>query len=277
MDRDSNLERWVEKRLGALQPPDEWQPDTARAFARVSQVDQAMRRRRVKRLVLVGAFAAACVAALLVEAPKAYCAGGACASPPSKPAPDSGSRPAAPPAAPAFKVSGVPDAPLTCEIYTDYQCPACAAAFRDVVPILRAEYVETGKVRLIHRDFPLSVHAYSRLAARYANAAGRVGEYDVAVVQLFRTQAAWGQTGDVDAQLAEVLSPAEMQKVRRLVNDGSAIDTSIAADMAMGREDQITSTPTIIVVKDGKREKLSPMPSYELLKSFLDDLLKPRR
>lgn len=300
MDRDNSVERWVEERLARLEPPEQWQPDADRAFARLPLVDRAMRKRRFERFVVVGAFAAACIAALLIEAPKAYCAGRACGNQPGgakqvpigiKPAPQSEPQPsptvsrhtAAPPAtvptpkaAPAndFKVSGAPDAPLTCEIYTDYECPACAAAFRDVVPMLQAEYVATGKVRLVHRDFPLPMHAYSRLAARYANAAGRVGEYEVAVAQLFRTQSAWRQTGDIDAELAQVLPPVEMQKIRQLVNGDATLDDSVAADVAMGHEDQITSTPTLIVVKNGKREKISPLPSYELLKTYLDGLLK---
>ena len=274
MDRDSNIERWVEDRLARLEPPAEWQPDAGRAFARLPEAGRRMRNRRARRLMVVGAFAAACIGALLIEAPKAYCAGGTCASPPSKPAPVSPKSPAIMPVTPAFKISGAPGAPLTCEIYTDYQCPACAAAFRDIIPVLRAEYVATGKVRLIHRDFPLRMHAYSRLAARYANAAGWTGEYDVAVAQLFRAQSSWGKTGDIDTQLAGVLPPGEMQQVRRLVNGDAAIDSSIDADMAMGREDQITSTPTIVIVKNGRREKISPLPSYELLKNYLDGLLK---
>ena len=37
------------------------------------------------------------------------------------------------------------------------------------MPQLVARYIDTGKVRLIHRDFPLSRHRYARMAARYAN------------------------------------------------------------------------------------------------------------
>ena len=53
--------------------------------------------------------------------------------------------------------------------------PSCAAAFASSVPQLVNEYVKTGKVRLIHRDFPLPQHQYSKLAARYVNTAGKLG------------------------------------------------------------------------------------------------------
>src|SRR5207248_2110086 len=74
-----------------------------------------------------------------------------------------------------YKVSGSPDAPVVCEIYSDYECPACGLFYSDVFPRLLSEYVMTGKVRVVHRDFPLPMHRYSKLAARYANAAGKSG------------------------------------------------------------------------------------------------------
>lgn len=265
-NREDNLEQWVEGRLAALQPPSNWQPDAARAYTALRPFDKRMKRLRRKRFVVAAAFAAACLAALLVKAPKAYCAGPGCANQ-SVPQP-------APPG--NFKQSGAPDAPLTCEIYSDYECPACANAFRDVLPLLILNFVQTGKVRLVHRDFPLSQHPYARLAARYANAAGMLGEYDAAVAQLFRTQAAWSANGEIDAQLAPMLPPAAMQQIRQLVNSDSALDDGIAADIAQGRQDQIASTPTFVIVTNGRREKIPPGSSYELLKGYLDGLLKAR-
>jgi len=52
-----------------------------------------------------------------------------------------------------FKEIGSAKAPITVEIYADYECPHCRALYMEVVPSLIAEFVKTGKVRLIHRDF----------------------------------------------------------------------------------------------------------------------------
>jgi hypothetical protein len=49
------------------------------------------------------------------------------------------------------------------------------------------QYVSNGKVKLIHRDFPLRQHPWDSLAAWCANAAGELGQYDIAVNQIFRT------------------------------------------------------------------------------------------
>src|ERR1700712_5429954 len=59
-----------------------------------------------------------------------------------------------------FKESGSPTAPITIEVYTDYECPACRELFLNTLPPLTTDCVATGKVRLIHRDYPLPQHQY---------------------------------------------------------------------------------------------------------------------
>jgi protein-disulfide isomerase len=182
-------------------------------------------------------------------------------------------KPAAPPLLTNFKEQGSPTATVTLEIYTDYECPSCAMLYRDFIPTFMAEYVRTGKVKLLHRDFPLPQHQYSKLAARYANAAGRLGYYDAAVDQIFKTQDKWNTNGDVDAQLVSVLPPGVMQKVREMVKNDGSLDDTVEADMAMVRTDQVNQTPTIVVVSKGKRQSLPGIPRWDLFKSYLDGLL----
>jgi protein-disulfide isomerase len=173
-----------------------------------------------------------------------------------------------------FKEYGSDGAPLTCEIYSDFQCPACAKFHAEVVPLLVAEYVQTGKMRLVYHDFPLTrIHPYAGLAARYADAAGRAGYYDEAVKQIFKTQSTWSEAGDVDAQLAQALPPDAMRAVRAVVKNGSSVDEEIAADVARGNEDGINGTPTMVIVSKGTRQAVRGGLSWELLKSYLDGLL----
>jgi protein-disulfide isomerase len=141
------------------------------------------------------------------------------------------------------------------------------------MPLLIAGYVQTGKVRLLHRDFPLPQHRYAKLAARYANAAGQAGQYDLAVTRLFRTQDLWSVSGDIEAQLAPALPPAVMRKVHDMVEHDQRLDDTVTADQAMGVSDRLRATPTLVVVWKGNRQAISPIPSYDLLKSYLDDLL----
>jgi protein-disulfide isomerase len=169
-----------------------------------------------------------------------------------------------------FKESGSPSAPVTVEIYADYECPACRALFMEVVPPLMTDFVQTGKVRLIHRDFPLPMHQYSKLAARYANAAGEIGKYDLVANQIFQTQPEWAANGNVDSVVARVLSPADMQRVRDLVKNDPRLDETVARDVAMGNQDHLTQTPTIIITAKGKREKIDGGMPYQILKSYLN-------
>jgi protein-disulfide isomerase len=172
-----------------------------------------------------------------------------------------------------YKESGSPTAPLACEVYTDYECPACAALYRDVIPLLVTQYVLTGKVKLLHRDFPLPQHQFAKLAARYANAAGELGHYDAVVDQMFRTQATWSISGDIDSQVAAVLPPGVMEKVREIVKNDSHLDETVDADLIMGHQDELRQTPTLVIVSNGKRQLIGGVPSYAMLQSYLDQLL----
>lgn len=171
-----------------------------------------------------------------------------------------------------FKESGMASAPVQIEIYTDYECPACRDLYLTVLPSLNREYVNTGKVKLLHRDFPLQQHLYSKKATAYANAAGSIGKYDLVAQQLFQTQPEWAQSGNVDAVVAKVLAGADLEKVRGMAK-GEVLDDSVAADVAMGEKDNLRQTPTIVIIAKGKREVISGGMPYSILKSYIDKKL----
>jgi len=181
-----------------------------------------------------------------------------------------------------YKEMGSPTAAVEVDAYTDYECPHCARFFKDFMPQFEKDYIQTGKIRFVHRDFPLSQHPHAQLAARFANAAGEVGAayYDIVVNQIFKTQNTWSVnapdgrgTGDVDSEVAKVLPPGAMQKVRELVKSDPRIDASVAKDVNMAMNvDHVPSTPTLVVVAKGKRDVISTfmeMP-YNIFKQYLD-------
>ena len=101
------------------------------------------------------------------------------------------------------KSEGAADAPMILEVYIgDYDCIHCATFVRQVLPELRRQYIATGQLRLVWRDFPLPTHRFAMLAARYADAAGALGYYDAAREQIFATREEWDANGDVDGALA---------------------------------------------------------------------------
>jgi protein-disulfide isomerase len=175
-----------------------------------------------------------------------------------------------------YKDFGSPNAPVTLELYTDYSCPSCRNFYMQSLPQLMAEFVNTGRVRLVHRDFPLPQHQFSRLAARYANAAGELGKYDVVAGQIFKTQPEWEQNGAIEPQVAKVLTPTEMAKVRELVKMDSHLDDTVTKDVAIASQDNINQTPSLVLVRNGKREVIAPIPPYSVLKSYLNSVLARR-
>ncbi len=174
-----------------------------------------------------------------------------------------------------FKESGSPTAPVTMEIYTDYQCPACRDLYMNTLPSLNADFVATGKVRLVHRDYPLPQHQFSKVATRYANAAGTIGKYDIVANQLFVTQPQWEQNGNVDGIVAKVLAPADMDKVRAMVKTDSHLDDTVATDVALANNtDHLSQTPTIVIIAKGKREVIGGGMPYGILKQYLNQKLQ---
>jgi protein-disulfide isomerase len=190
-------------------------------------------------------------------------------------------RPAAPQSAAALpdvdphKAFGSKNAPVAMEVFSDFQCPACKTLFTTTNRRLMDDYVTSGKVYLIHRDFPLPIHAHSRVAARYARAAAQLGKVEPVEQALFQNQEKWEQTGDVDGIVAAVLSPAEMAKVRALVKGGT-LDPLIDKDYALGQTYNVNQTPTTVFHCKGQTYPYSGIMTYDILKQFLEQLLSQK-
>ena len=265
-----DVDRWVDERLSSLTPSDDWRPDSTAAFSGLRRRQAQSRRRWWLWAAASLAAASACAAVVLMTAPPACANPLGCATsakPSTPPAPAALRAEVAP-----YKQSGSSTAPVTCELFSDYECPHCAAFHLESLPRLAARYVDAGKVRLIQRDFPLAHHRYARLAARYADAAGSSGYYQAVADKLYRTQAVWSADGDVDGQVAKVVPAPEMEKVRAEVRSDPSLDQSIRADEAEARERHIDRTPTLIC--NGRL--IGPNLAMPQVETQLDALMAPR-
>ncbi|HYL61223.1 MAG TPA: thioredoxin domain-containing protein [Candidatus Methylomirabilis sp.] len=173
------------------------------------------------------------------------------------------------------KAFGSKSAPVVMEVFSDYQCPSCKAFYETTNRQLMDNYVSTGKVYLIHRDFPLQMHAYSRVAARYARAAAEIGKIEPAEKALYDNQEKWEQTGDVDGTLTGVFSSADMTKIRALVKGGT-LEPLIDRDYQLGMGYRVGSTPTTVFHYKGQTYPYAGGMSYEMLHQFLDQLLSQK-
>lgn len=173
------------------------------------------------------------------------------------------------------KAFGSKNAPVTMEVFSDFQCPACKTLFITTNRRLMDDYVSSGKVYLIHRDFPLPMHAHSRVAARYARAAAQLGKVEPVEQALYQNQEKWEQSGDVDGTVAAVLSAAEIVKVRALVKGGT-LDAAIDKDYALGQTYRVNQTPTTVFHCKGQTYPFSGIMTYDILKTFLEQLLSQK-
>jgi protein-disulfide isomerase len=170
------------------------------------------------------------------------------------------------------KAFGSKTAPVIMEEFSDFQCPACKNLYLSTHRQLMDDYVSTGKVYLIHRDFPLPMHAHSKVAALYARAAAQLGKVEAAEHSLFENQEKWEATGDVDGTVQTVLSATEMKRVRDLVKGGT-LEPLIEKDVMLGKLHNVNQTPTTMFYARGQTYPYAGPISYEFLKQFLDQLL----
>ncbi len=175
--------------------------------------------------------------------------------------------------APPNKSLGSRTAPITVEVFSDYECPACRALYTDTIRPLVDNYVATGKVYLVHRDFPLPMHRFSREAARLVNAAAKIGKFEKVEAAVYSKQESWGKDGNLDAALATVLTPAELKRVKDIAQSGK-MDPFIESDLALGNSKQVHQTPSVFVTYAGQTDALPPQGvTYRILRQYLDEKL----
>lgn len=164
-------------------------------------------------------------------------------------------------------VEGDANAPITLIEYSSLSCPHCAKFQKDVLPQLKTDYIDTGKVKLIQRDFPLNRPAAD--AALFAHCLSPM-RYFTIVDLLFKTQDQWLVQGHVE-QLAQIAATAGMDRATfdACLADKAALEKIVAQRKAGQDAFAIDSTPTFIVngIKlSGENVKL---------KELFDELLKP--
>jgi len=86
---------------------------------------------------------------------------------------------------------GKADAPVVISEYADYQCPGCQTFDMVQFPDIVRQLIETGQVRWRYRDFPLSMHPFSRLAAHAAACANDQDRYWPLHAMIYQGQGNW--------------------------------------------------------------------------------------
>lgn len=96
--------------------------------------------------------------------------------------------------------TGPMDAKVTIIEFSDFQCPFCDRFHKDAYKNIVKDYVETGKVRLVFRDYPLSFHANAQLAAEASQCAFDQNKFWEYHDKLFDEQSAWSNLSNDQAK-----------------------------------------------------------------------------
>ncbi len=147
-------------------------------------------------------------------------------------------------------VLGADTAPVTVVEFADYQCPACGDFAMTTAAQFKSEFVDSGKVRVAFRDFPLSQHQNAPLAAVATACANVEKRWEAMHDILFRSQGQWSESSP-DAFRAQLIGYAA-----QIGLDGNAFQTclgsnqfadAIQKDMDAGAAAGLEATPTFIV------------------------------
>lgn len=140
-------------------------------------------------------------------------------------------------------VLGDPNAPVTIVSFEDYQCPFCGRAFQQTLPLLKEEYIDTGKAKLVFRDFPLSFHPNAQSASEASECADDQGKFWEYHDDLFNNQNSLGK--ELYIQLAEK-NGLDVEEFTQCIDSGEFRE-EVQNDFAYGSSVGVSGTPTFFI------------------------------
>ena len=146
------------------------------------------------------------------------------------------------------RVMGDADAPVTIIEYASLTCPHCATFHRETLPQVKSEWIETGKARLIYRDYPTSPTAVSLAASMIARCAPQE-RYFAFLGALFETQKNWAVSPDPIDALAKVAQLGGMPRedVDKCLDNEALLDGLRERALDARMEFGIESTPSFVI------------------------------
>ena len=171
---------------------------------------------------------------------------------------------------------GSDSAPVEIVEYVDFECPICASFAVVQMPTIKEQLIATGKVRWRLRDFPLSIHKYSRYAAHAGQCAGEQGKFFEMQDQLFYNHS-WAQTGQNPTSLFRTFAKAagaDLGRYDACMSSGR-FASRIEFSVQEGLQRNVNGTPTFFV--NGTELRSSRLPTSDDFKRLVDSLTARRK
>lgn len=166
---------------------------------------------------------------------------------------------------------GNEDAPIVMVEFSDYQCPYCSRFEKESMPQIMQNYIETGKVKLVFRDYPLAFHANAKPAAEAAECAGEQDKYFEMHGKLFNGLDEWQGASDANGIFARYASEIGLktEKFPKCMTNNEMAE-EVEKDLSDGISYGVSGTPTFFI----NGQKLVGAQPYSVFANIFDSLLK---
>ncbi len=160
-------------------------------------------------------------------------------------------------------VLGKPDAPITIVEYASLTCPHCGAFHRDVLPQVKKEWIDTGKAKLVYRNFPLNAQALT--AAKLAECMQGERYFGLLDV-LFQQMDRWAVQDPLPGltRLGKLGGLGEEQ-IKACLSDAAAEKRILQKQLIGQQQLGVSSTPTFFV--NGR--KIVGVETYDMFRQAL--------
>ncbi|MFQ5431507.1 MAG: DsbA family protein [Nitrospinota bacterium] len=148
---------------------------------------------------------------------------------------------------------GNTDAPLVVVEFSDYECPFCGRFFRETLQQIKKEYVKTGKVKYVYKDFPLNFHKKAPKAAEAAHCAGEKGKFWEMHDLLFENQ--------MRLDIPSLINHGDklglnLDDFKKCISDGRYME-GIKKDIEAGKNTGLRGTPSFVIGKQNKNGEVT--------------------
>jgi len=171
---------------------------------------------------------------------------------------------------------GDPLAPVSVVEYSDFQCPICGNFFSDVLPSLKRDYIDTGKVRFAYLDF-VFLGPESLVAAQSVNCASDQGKFWQFHDLVHQAEIADGTENNNNLTIAFLSGLAKQINIDSIAFgkclSGEKYKNKVLQATSQGQKAGVRATPTFFI-NDQKLEGLDPNDPYGKIKLIIDSELK---